>query len=133
MAGPWPTRPAITGAEWRPMSWAASTAVNGTAFAMTQSTPVQVPAGSTYYFELRGTVAGSGTTYSVNTTLNGDSAYPTVIATTHNVATSSALSASNFIWAGNSTSTSAGADVDWSNGFSLPGLPSAGLNQNRTN
>lgn len=111
-----------------------STIPQNVAFSIAPSSnPVQVPASGTYYFELRGTVAGSGTTYSVNTTLNGDSAYPTVIATTHNVATSSALSASNFIWAGNSTSTSAGADVDWSNGFSLPGLPSAGLNQNRTN
>jgi hypothetical protein len=97
------------------------------------SNPVQVPSGTTYYFELRGTVAGTGTTYSVNTTLSGDSAYPTVLTSGNQVATSSALTASNFIWAGNSTSTSASADVDWSNGYSIPGLPSAGLNQNRTN
>jgi hypothetical protein len=66
----------------------------------------------------------------------GDSAYPAVIgsAGAYNVATSSNLTAaSKFIWAGNSTSTSATADVDWSNGYSLPGLPSSGIIQTRSN
>jgi hypothetical protein len=111
-----------------------NTAINGTAFTYTPSNPVQVPAGQTYYFELRASVAGVTTGSSVVTTLLGDSAYPTVVASNYNVATSSALTAgSKFIWAGNSTSTSATADVDWSNGYSLPGLPSSGIIQTRSN
>jgi hypothetical protein len=113
-----------------------NTAINGTAFTYTPSNPVQVPAGQTYYFELRASVAGVTTGSSVVTTLLGDSAYPAVIgsAGAYNVATSSNLTAaSKFIWAGNSTSTSATADVDWSNGYSLPGLPSSGIIQTRSN
>ncbi len=113
-----------------------NTAINGTAFTYTPTNPVQVPAGQTYYFELRASVAGVTTGSSVVTTLLGDSAYPAVIgsAGAYNVATSSNLTAaSKFIWAGNSTSTSATADVDWSNGYSLPGLPSSGIIQTRSN
>ncbi len=108
-------------------------ATNGTAFSFTPTNPVQVPAGQTYYFELRAAVAGVTTGASVVTTLMGDSAYSTLNASGFQVATSSALTASNFIWSGNSTSTSATADIDWSNGYSLPGLPSSGIIQTRSN
>jgi hypothetical protein len=112
-----------------------STAVNGTAFAMTQSTPVQVPAGSTYYFELRGSVAGVTTGSSVVTTLLGDSSYfPTTNGQyPYYVATSTNSALGNFIWSGNSTTTATTNDVDWSNGFSIPGLSQSGMVQTRSN
>ncbi len=104
------------------------------------SNPIAIPAGSTYYFELRGTATpGSGATnWSVNTTLKGDSAYPTNLTSGYYTATSSALSSSaagnhNFVWSGNSTTTSAFIDVDWANGYGVPGLPSNGLTQSRSN
>jgi len=62
--------------------------------------PVQVPAGSTYYFELRGSVAsGSGTGNSLTTTLLGDSSEYT-----GGVAATSTVNG-NFIWSPNATTT----------------------------
>ena len=112
-----------------------STAINGTAFAVAPSTnPVQVSAGSTMYFELRGSVSGVTTGSSVVTTLLGDSAYMTNLTPNYFVATSSAAtSTSNFVWSGNATSTSGLFDVDWSNGYGIPGLSSSGLIQTRSN
>lgn len=95
------------------------------------SNPIQIPVGTTY-FELRGTVGANQTGASVVTTLLGDAAYPTGLTSGYYVATSSSLTASNFIWAGNSTTTSVTADVDWSNGYGLSGFPSAGIIQGRS-
>jgi hypothetical protein len=97
------------------------------------TTTVQVPAGATYYFEVKGTVAGSGTSYSVTTTLNGDSSYPSLSASTASVATVDAGSVRSFIWSPNSTTTAAVANNDWTNGYGLMGLPASGLIQTRTN
>lgn len=111
-----------------------ASAINGTAFTFTASPVLQVPAGQTYYFELRGAVSGVTTGSSVVTTLVGDAGFPTVNdVVNYNVATSSALSASNFVWSGNSTTTATTNDVDWSNGASIPGLPSSGIIQTRSN
>lgn len=96
--------------------------------------PVQVSAGTTVYFELKGSVTPSATSYSVVTTLSGDSAYLTNLTSGYNVATSSAAtSTSNFVWAGNATSTSGLFDVDWSNGYGLAGFSASGLIQTRSN
>ncbi|MBA3733136.1 peptidoglycan-binding protein [Patescibacteria group bacterium] len=112
-----------------------TTATNGTAFAISPSTnPVQVSAGQTLYFELRASVSGVTTGASVVTTLLGDSAYLTNLTAGYNVATSSAAtSTSNFVWSGNATSTAGLFDVDWSNGYGLPGLSASGLIQTRSN
>ncbi len=133
---------------------------NGTA-----SSTFQVPAGTTRYFEVRGTVSGAtATSYSVVTTLKGDTAYPLANGTTtsnassnvsfymttltsttttggpgsSNVGATAADAGGNsalnsFIWSPNSTTTPAVSDVDWTNGFSLPGLPSNGIIQSRSN
>jgi hypothetical protein len=105
------------------------------AFAISPTTnPVQVSAGATLYFELRASISGVTTGSSAVTTLLGDSAYPTSLTSGFNVATSSSLTAgNNFVWSGNATSTSATADIDFSNGASLPGFPSSGLIQTRSN
>ncbi len=112
-----------------------NSAVNGTAFKITPSVnPLQVPTGSTLYFELRASVGGTQTGSSVVTIMNGDNAYPTNLTSGYFVATSSALTAgNNFLWSGNATSTASFSDVDWSNGYGLQGLPSAGLIQTRSN
>lgn len=108
------------------------------------TSPVQVPAGTTYYFELRGSVTGGGTTGSVVTTLLGDAAYPAnnnpidtgpgfAVATSGAMTATGETTGANFIWSGNATSTSVTGDVDWSNGYGLPGLGSNGLIQARAN
>jgi hypothetical protein len=104
-----------------------STSLTANAAATTFSTPFEIPAGSTYYFVLKGTVSPSGSTYNVNTTLVGDGSdlAPAMY-------TVSALSSSNFVWSPNSTTTSATTNVDWTNGFGVSGLPSFGISQNRT-
>ncbi|HVU75275.1 MAG TPA: peptidoglycan-binding domain-containing protein [Candidatus Paceibacterota bacterium] len=95
--------------------------------AFTASTNIQIPSGTTYYFALLGTVVPSGSTYSVNATLNGDSSM-TVLSTYNAATTSSArLSSANMIWSDNATTTAGANDVDWFNGFQVPGLPSTGI------
>jgi len=93
-------------------------------------TTVQIPAGQTRYFELRGivTAASGATNYSVVTTLNGDSTYQTNL-----TVASTATSSYNFVWSGNATTTSGLSNVDWTNGYGVLGLPGSGLIQSRTN
>jgi len=89
------------------------------------SNPVQVSAGQTVYLELRGSVAGVTTGSSVVTKLLGDATY--------NGLAAAASVTGNFVWSGNATTTSLASHVDWSNGAALPGFPSSGLIQTRSN
>ncbi len=95
------------------------------------STTVQVPAGSTRYFEVRGTVSNASSGDSIQTTLLGDAAFPVLAASTFmgNFTTLNADSNDDFIWSPNSTSTAVVADLDWTNGFGVVGLPSSGLSE----
>jgi hypothetical protein len=88
--------------------------------------------------------ANSGATnYSVTTTLVGDSAYPSAAllgsgATAVNgfMASTTAIDATSnnkFIWSPNATGTSGTTANDWTNGYALPGLPSNGIIQTRSN
>lgn len=115
------------------------------------TTTIQIPAGTTRYFEIRGTVtaAASATNYSVVTTLKGDTAYPltnnTYFMTTFSTTSTKGLGGptgaiadgniglNNFLWSPNATTTAGVNDVDWTNGYAVPGLPSNGLIQSRTN
>ncbi len=108
----------------------------GGAVTITPSAVINIPAGSTYYFELKGTVAGTGTAYSVNTTLSGDSAYPALASAWTQGGTglmdlSGNLTGGSLIWSPNATTTSAALHDDWTNGYGVPGLPSSGLSFNR--
>ena len=113
------------------------------------TTTIQIAAGEPRYFEVRATVTvvGSATAYSVATTLNGVSGYMNIlpsglIATTAVAVVDGASQGStygantnrSFIWSPNSTTTpnSAVGDVDWFNGYGLPGLPSSGVTHSRT-
>jgi len=115
--------------------------VAATTFTIGPSAVVNVPAGTTYYFEVRGTAAASQTTYSVTTTLNGDTAYPATVGFTAYAAggtammatSSSITTASNLVWSPNATTTSAADHIDWTNGYGVTGLPSSGLTQTRSN
>ena len=87
---------------------------------------LEVGAGQTYYFELRGTVAGVQTGTSVSTTLLGDSSYV-------RGATSTLDGSYNFVWSPNSTTTASYLDSDFANGAGVLGLPSSGFTQTRSN
>jgi len=110
------------------------------------STTVQVPAGETRYFEVRATVAGNGTSYSVTTSLLGDTAYPSLASTfttssfTETASTTDAAggggagnAGARFMWATNATTTTGFTGNNWTNGFGLQGLPSSGIITTRTN
>ncbi|MDO8335191.1 MAG: hypothetical protein Q7T74_00185, partial [Candidatus Saccharibacteria bacterium] len=106
--------------------------------------PLQIPAGTTYYFQVEGTVSSTQVGTSVTTTLNGDAAYiasanlnigtvgPTVPLTS---STTGALADDNddFIWSGNATTTTPANGNDWANGYGILGLPSGGFSQTRSN
>jgi hypothetical protein len=88
---------------------------------------LQIPAGQTYYFELRGSVASVVSGSSVTTTLLGDTSGT-------NAGATSTLSTANFVWTPNSTTTATISDStnpDWRNGYGVPGLPASGLSQTR--
>ena len=104
--------------------------------------PLQIPAGTTYYFQVEATVSSTQTGTSVTTTMNGDGAY--IDATAHlgtgvnasNPLTSTTTGAvaddnNDFIWSGNATTTSGVSQNDWANGYGIPGLPSGGFSQTR--
>ena len=105
--------------------------------------PLQIPAGTTYYFQVEATVSSVTTGTSVTTTLNGDGAY---IASAHlNIgtvgpsvpltsSTTGAVADTNndFIWSGNATTTTVKNANDWANGYGIPGLPSGGFSQTRS-
>ena len=115
------------------------------------TTTIRIQAGSTMYFEVRAstvTVASGATNYNVVTTLRGDTGYPvvnntqfmaTVLGTTTNgIPGSAADTAGNatlnhFLWSPNSTTTVGVGNADWSNGYAIPGLPSNGFSQSRSN
>jgi hypothetical protein len=86
---------------------------------------LQIPAGGTRYFEVRidATLSGTGTEQ-ISTKIMGDSAE--AVGSTLTVAASTAVSAANFVWSGNATTTSESTHLDWTNGYSVPGLPAGG-------
>ena len=106
--------------------------------------PLQIPAGTTYYFQVEATVASTQTGTSVTTTLNGDGAYidyahlnrgtvgPTIPLTS---STTGAVADDNndFIWSANATTTTPVSGIDWTNGYGVLGLPSGGFSQTRSN
>jgi hypothetical protein len=121
-----------------------NTASTVTAVFQAATNPVEIPAGSTYYFALLGTVTptASANNWTISPTLIGDS-IDTLIGptpTTYNATTTANIMATradnggtapaaykNFIWSDNATTTSAFTDVDWMNGYQVPGLPSTGI------
>ncbi|MBP6945828.1 MAG: peptidoglycan-binding protein [Candidatus Pacebacteria bacterium] len=97
------------------------------------ATSIQIPAGGTRYFEVRGSVSGSATGAAVTTKLLGSSAFPSTAAAvganpllmTSSTGVDSATN--TFVWSPNSTTTAVRADQDWTNGYGVSGLPAGGL------
>jgi hypothetical protein len=113
-----------------------STTVSGTtvtAVPAAGGSPIQIPVGSTLYFLLKGTVSysGSNNSYNVATTLLGDT--NNLAVGLSNMAATTILASSNFVWSPNATTTALATTNDWTNGFGINGLSSIGLSENRTN
>ncbi len=107
------------------------TAYNGSA-----STTLNIPAGATRYFAVRGSVAGVVSGSSITTTLKGASSFTTcatpAAATTNPLCQATAAFGNDFIWSPNSTTTPVRADQDWTGGYGVSGLPSTGLTNTRS-
>jgi len=98
------------------------------------STTVQIPAGQTRYFEVRGSVSGATSGANVITTLLGDAAFPALSGFdgTFDAINEEIGSNNDFIWSPNTTGTAVTGDADWVNGFGVVGLPSGGLDNSRS-
>ena len=102
-----------------------------------QTTPYSFS--GTVYFVLKGDVTpdSGATNWSVGATVLGDAATsssPYGYNATSSLNRSSLVSGvattttgSNFVWSGNSSTTPAVADIDWFNGYYVPGLSSSGF------
>jgi len=90
--------------------------------ALAPANPIEVPAGGTYYFELRGATGGLVSGSSITTTLLGDTTLVSTLAATSTLGY-------NFLWSENATTTSDARNNDWTNGASVVGLPAGGLVQ----
>ncbi|MAF59590.1 hypothetical protein CL631_01945 [bacterium] len=112
-----------------PTNWAtSSTQIEFLANTSTgASTTIQVPAGATRYFEVRGTVSGSASGASISTQLEGDTGYPSLSTLMTPAQTVDNDGNDDFLWSPNSTTTAAYNDDDWTNGFGLIGLPSSNM------
>jgi len=83
-----------------------------------------IPSGSTYYFEVRGTMTGvTGSSGYVSTQLEGDAS----LAQVGTAASIEGTSDNDFIWSPNSLGISALTFADFANGNLLPGLPSSNM------
>lgn len=97
------------------------------------ATVIQVPAGGTRYFEVRGSISGDATGAAVTTKLLGSSAFPSSAALVGEnpllmtASTGVDTGTNTFVWSPNSTTTSARTDQDWTNGYGVSGLPAGGL------
>lgn len=88
---------------------------------------LNIPAGTTYYFAVKGTVAQIGGTSNsagtVTTKLAGDSSYPILSTLMGQTSTVDGQTYDNFIWSPNATTTSVATSIDWTNGYLVSGLP----------
>lgn len=91
-------------------------------------TPIEIPAGATYYFELRGLVSGATAQSSAVTTLLNDAQNQAQLQSGIVLQQKDVY----FVWSPNDFSTSALSDPDWTNGYNVPGLPASGLIQARS-
>ena len=124
-------------------AWTAASsdiAIGVTNSAGTASTTLQIPSGSTYYFEARATLADTGTAGdSISTQLQGDASsfanqstsqmgQAQVANTSRATSTVYAYADNDFIWSPNSTTTASGlTNLDFTNGYGVVGLPGTNL------
>ena len=87
------------------------------------TSPIEIPPGQTYHFELRGTTTGIVPGSSIVATLLGDSSFDGMKAATN--------ISGNFIWSPNATTTVVESANDWTNSYGVVGLPPSGFSQMR--
>lgn len=88
---------------------------------------IQIPAGASRYFEVRGTVTGIQSGASVTTKLVGDGAYTVPVS-----AVSLVGKDAYFVWSPNTTTTAVRSNQDWFTGYGIAGLPSTGITHTRS-
>ena len=118
-----------------PVNWgAASRQTDGTVeiyfnpLRVGANTSVQIPASATRYFELRGTVSSAVAGNVVSVSLEGDEGFM-LLDSAYNIdnPVSVLFPQDDFIWSGNTFTTSGVSALDWTNGYAIPGLPSGGM------
>ena len=92
---------------------------------------LNVPAGASRYFELRGTVASATAGDAVAVALLGDASFASNTNLVNRQTGDAVDGATNddFIWSPNTTTTAATTTNDWLAGFQVPGLPSVEMTQ----
>lgn len=92
---------------------------------------VNVPAGASRYFELRGTVASATAGDSIAVALLGDASFAqnTNLVDRQTADDVSDDAQNDFIWSPNTTTTAATTTTDWLNGFQVSGLPTTEMTQ----
>lgn len=93
---------------------------------------LNVPAGGSRYFELRGTVASATAGDSIAVALLGDSTFAPATSASVGLQTADGVDGAthdDFIWSPNTTTTAATTSNDWMNGFQVPGLPAVEMTQ----
>lgn len=88
--------------------------------------PIVIPAGQTYYFEMRGTLSGVSNSSAITTALLGDKFAQNAMATGPD-----AFVSGGFVWSPDTLSVAAYTDKDWTNGYGVQGF-SGGVVQART-
>ncbi|MEA2112606.1 MAG: peptidoglycan-binding domain-containing protein [Patescibacteria group bacterium] len=104
------------------------------------NSPLQIPAGTTYWFKVVGTVeiiSGTGTDANnwVKSYISGDSAYE-VVGGTNLLNTTTVIDTDtndDFIWSPYATTTSAVNHLDWTNGYKVTGLAEGGMDSETIN
>lgn len=91
---------------------------------------IQIPAGATRYFELKGEVKSSKSGDSFSVALLGDDTFKGNIHTVDTLFDAGTVATNTFFtWSPNSSSTAATTSNDWFSGYLVPGLPSTELSQ----
>jgi len=109
-------------------SGATNSGTNKITMTLVTNNVLQLSAGTTYYFKVVGDVAespgSSGTHGYVQTYVTGgDSQYAP-----YPFMQAASASVGNFVWSPNATTSPMGAsNLDWTNGYGLPGLPNTGM------
>ena len=127
------SQPAVTGMGNGMMGsgWASgqTLADYASGFAASDPRPTEIPAGTTYFFEVRGNVSITGATPTVAMSLeNEDTSYKPLQV----YSSSYGQGFADFVWSPNDQTTSSLTNSDWTDGYRIVGLPQTGISQTVT-
>ncbi|MDO8514556.1 MAG: hypothetical protein Q7S50_03370 [bacterium] len=89
---------------------------------ITLANPLEIPAGTTYYFTVIGAVSNVQSSSYLIVTMPGDATFAPL-------ATFASLPYNQFVWSPNTHGTSIYSDPDWTDGYNIAGLPVNGISQ----